>query len=643
MTGNFQGVRVAAFESRRADELANLIRHFGGEPLIAPSLREVPLEENPVALAFAERLFAGEVDLLVLLTGVGTRALTKVIETEHPRQRFVEALRATTLVARGPKPVVALRELGLAPNFTVPEPNTWRELLTLLDGQYPVTGRRVFVQEYGATNPELIEGLRARGARVTAVPVYRWALPEDLTPLRIAITEIDAGRVDVALFTSAQQVRNLFAVAADAGVAEALCAAFRQVAIGSIGPTTTEAIRAAGVSVEHEVEHPKMGDLVREVARISAALIEKKRSSSECGVDTNSWRRVDARWSERTAEPWRDSVFMRACRRQPTSYTPVWLMRQAGRYQREYRELRARHPFLELCTNPALAAEVTLMAVDRLQPDAAIIFSDLLLILIPMGVGLEYAKGEGPVIHRPVRTGADVDALPEVDTAALSYVYDAVRMTRRALKPSIPLLGFAGAPFTLASYLIEGAGSRSFIHTKTLMYRDSGSWHALMEKLTRALVGYVNAQIAAGAQAVQLFDSWVGCLSPADYREFVLPHSRAVIAGVRPGTPVIHFGTDTAALLELMKEAGGDVIGLDWRVDLVEAWKRLGDVAVMGNLDPVLLFASPREIRRQTQRLLAGVGGRPGHLFNLGHGILPGTPPENVLELVDAVRELSAR
>jgi uroporphyrinogen decarboxylase len=343
-------------------------------------------------------------------------------------------------------------------------------------------------------------------------------------------------------------------------------------------------------------------------------------------------------------DPLSDSPFMRACRREPVPYTPVWLMRQAGRYMKEYREVRARHTFLEMCKKPDVASEVTVYAQERLNVDAAIIFADILLILEPMGIDLEFAKGEGPVIHNPVRTGADVERLREVESVdALGYVYEAIKLTRRDLPSNIPLIGFSGAPFTLASYMTEGGGSKNYIHTKRMMYMDAGAWHAMMSLIARALSKYLNAQIEAGAQAVQLFDSWVGCLSPYDYREYVLPHTREVIRNIKPNVPVIHFGTGTATLLELMKEAGGDVIGLDWRVRLDEEWKRLGDVAVMGNLDPITLFASADVVRTQAKRILDEAAGRPGHIFNLGHGILPETPVDNVIALVEAVHEFSQR
>lgn len=346
-----------------------------------------------------------------------------------------------------------------------------------------------------------------------------------------------------------------------------------------------------------------------------------------------------------STDPFRDSPFMRACRREPTHHTPVWLMRQAGRYMKEYREVRARHSFLEMCKSPDVAAEVTVYAAHRLKVDAAIIFADILLIVEPMGLELEFAKGEGPVIHNPVRCARDLDRLREVESVeSLDYVMEAVRLTRRELRRDLPLIGFCGAPYTLASYICEGGGSKNYVNTKRLMYTDAGAWHALMSLVSRALVRYLNAQIAAGAQAVQLFDSWVGSLSPDDYRDYVLPHTRSVIENVTPGTPVIHFGTGTAPLLELMREAGGDVIGFDWRVRLDEAWARVGDdVAVMGNLDPVSLFAGIEHVRREARKILDRAGGRPGHIFNLGHGILPETPVETVEALVEAVHEMSRR
>jgi len=317
-------------------------------------------------------------------------------------------------------------------------------------------------------------------------------------------------------------------------------------------------------------------------------------------------------------------------------------MRQAGRYQPEYRAIRAKVSFLELCKTPELAAEVTVMAVDQLGVDAAIIFADILLIVEPMGVGLEFAQGEGPVIHRPVRSADAVSRLPEqIDVEGeLGYVMEAVRCARRELdtrSPRVPLIGFSGAPFTLASYLIDGHGTRTYLHTKQLMYRDPGAWHALMERLSHAVARYLNAQIAAGAEVVQLFDSWIGALGPDDYATFVQPHMQRMIASITRGVPVIHFGTGTATLLEHMRDAGGDVIGLDWRVDLGDARKRLGPgVAVQGNLDPAIMLTSPEVIEAQVMATLESYGQGSGHVFNLGHGILPQTPVENALAFIRA-------
>ncbi|HEX3033554.1 MAG TPA: uroporphyrinogen decarboxylase [Thermodesulfobacteriota bacterium] len=647
MTNGFNGLRVVAFESRRAKEIEKLISYHGGVPLVAPSMREVPISESTEAFEFAEQLFDGKFDVIILLTGVGTRALADTIATEYPRERLIESLRNVTLVARGPKPVAALRKMGLKADILVPEPNTWRDILTTIDSTLPLQGRRVAVQEYGISNSDLLAGLSERGAIVTAVPVYRWALPEDLTPLRDAIHSIAKGDADISLFTSSQQVHHLIQVARMERLKGAMLEGFKRVAIGSIGPTTTETLQEVRLSIDYEPDSPKMGNLVREMARRGEALLRKKRIAYSNGVDTGNWRRIDMVWTTDAARPFGkvayDSVFMKACRREPTEYTPIWLMRQAGRFLREYRELRAKVPFLELCKTPELAAEVTLSAVDRLAVDAAIIFADILLVVEPLGIELEFSKGEGPVIKKPIRSRKELDVLREFEPEALQFVYDAVRMTRRALDPNLALIGFAGAPFTVASYVIEGGGSRNYENTKGLMYTDAGVWNALMERLSRATAEYLNRQIAAGADAIQLFDSWVGCLSPDDYREFVLPHMKRLIGNLTPGVPVIHFGTGTAALLELMKEAGGDVIGFDWRVDLGEAWARLGyNVAVQGNLDPVVLFAPPAEIRRRAISILEKADGHPGHIFNLGHGVPPGTPVDHVFALVDTVHEYSS-
>jgi uroporphyrinogen decarboxylase len=336
--------------------------------------------------------------------------------------------------------------------------------------------------------------------------------------------------------------------------------------------------------------------------------------------------------------------FLRACHRQPVDATPVWFMRQAGRYMPEYRAIREKYSLLEICYQPELAAEVTMQPVRALGVDAAILFADILLPAIPLGVGLEFAKGEGPVLQNPVHTLADVRALKPVNAETdLGYVMDAIRILRGELN-GIPLIGFCGAPFTVASYIIEGGASREFLKTKTMMYSDPQTWHALMEKLSSVLSDYLVAQIRAGVQAVQVFDSWVGALSPSDYEMFVLPYSQKVLQAAKAeGVPVIHFGTNTTTLLPLMKRAGGDVIGLDWRIPLDDGWALLGNnVAVQGNLDPVTLFAPLPELRERVHDVLRHANGRSGHIFNLGHGILQNTPVDSVKAVVDMVHEHSA-
>lgn len=337
--------------------------------------------------------------------------------------------------------------------------------------------------------------------------------------------------------------------------------------------------------------------------------------------------------------------FLRACCREPVDCTPVWFMRQAGRYMAEYRSLRAKHSILELCKTPELAVQVTLQPVERFPLDAAIIFADILLPLEAMGLSLDFADGEGPVIHNPIRDRGSVEQLKVVDHEELSYVAEAVSLTCQALNGRVPLIGFAGAPFTLASYAIEGGGSRTYVLTKQLMYREPDVWHRLLDKLARVVTGYLRRQIRAGAQAIQLFDSWVGCLAPGDYEEYVLPHVQLIFEGLkRERVPLIYFGTGTSAILRQMRQAGSDVIGIDWRIHLDEAWTAVGhDVAVQGNLDPMVLFAPLHEIERRVEDILRRAAGRPGHIFNLGHGILPNTPVEHVSAVVDMVHKFSAR
>ena len=635
---NFNGLHVAAFESRRADELVRLIETHGGTAHLSPSMREVPLEDDRTAVEFAHRLITGEIDIAIFLTGVGFRRLLEIVQRQVDRQRFLETLSDIVTIARGPKLAAAMEEVGIAPTYRAAEPNTWREVLQTIDQFVPVANQTVGLQESGKTNPSLIAGLEARGAHVFGIPVYRWDLPEDSGPLEANVRALADGHLDVLLFMAAGQFVSLARVAGDLGLTEQVRRRLSETVVASVGPLTSEVLRDGGWPVDIEPEHANMEALVATAAQRSQELLSRKKRVSV----TLSGPASDAL---DTQAPWYDSPFMKACRREPCDVTPVWLMRQAGRYMAEYREVRAKTTFLELCKNPALCSEVMCTAVKRLGVDAAIIFSDLLPILEPMGLDLEFAQGEGPVIHNPVRESADVDRVLELESVeSLDFVMETVRQTRNDLPDDLPLIGFAGAPFTLASYVIEGGASRNYLFTKTLMYRDEGAWQALMKRFARAIAKYLNAQIAAGAQCVQLFDSWVGCLGPSDYRRYVLPHIQEIIAGITPGVPVINFATGNPSLLPLLAEGGSPVVGVDWRTRLDEAWNTVGhDRAVQGNLDPCVLLADTGEIRRRAKDVLDQAAGRPGHIFNLGHGVLQQTPVDNVIALVDAVHELSGR
>jgi uroporphyrinogen decarboxylase len=336
-----------------------------------------------------------------------------------------------------------------------------------------------------------------------------------------------------------------------------------------------------------------------------------------------------------------NSRFLDACRRRPTDVRPVWFMRQAGRYMKQYREIRAKHTLLEICKRPDLAAQVTLQPVEILDVDAAIIFADLLLPVEPMGLKLQFVAGEGPVIRNPVRTSSDIDSLSISNTDELGYVGEAIQIVVKALAGRVPVIGFVGAPFTMASYMIEGGPSKTFLRTKQMMYRDETLWRRLMGKLVDVVGAFAVLQVSAGARIIQVFDSWVGALGPDDYVRFVAPYSRALIERIRSaGVPVIHFGTGAAGFFRELHAAGGDVMGVDWRINIDQAWMDISyRSAVQGNLDPAVLFAPIPELRMRVHELLKRTGSRPGHIFNLGHGILPETPVDNVKACVEIVRE----
>ena len=650
--GNFQGLRVASLESRRSEDMAKLIQGLGGSPFVSPSMRETPIDNPTDAIHFANGLITGQIDLVILMTGVGFRFLLAAVEKRVDRQRFLDALSDVPTIARGPKPVAAMKDVGLTPTHRIPEPNTWREVLTYIDAKIPISNMTIGLQEYGKPNPSLIAGLEARGARVYPVQVYQWDFPLDSKPLEENIRAIVRGERDVLLFTSAHQVTNLFRMAEQLEVEDSMRERLKQMVVASVGPTTSEAIREKHLEVDVEPEHPKMTPLVEACAENAARILKRKQRdwehralASRESIALQDGSVAGAAKPSDPLAPWRETIFIKACLGEPTPVTPIWMMRQAGRYMEEYRRVRGKTTFLELCKNPELCSEVMCVAVEKLGVDAAILFSDLLPILEPMGMDLDFAQGEGPTIYNPLREAKDIDRFRELEQVdSLGYVFEAVRRTRRDLPSQIPLIGFAGAPFTLASYAIEGGGSRNYLLTKGMMYRDRSAWDAIMSRLARSVTRYLNAQIAAGAQCVQLFDSWAGCLSPSDYREYVFPYSKMVFDGITPGVPTIHFATGNPALLPIIAEAGSRVVGLDWRIEFRAGWDVIGkEFSVQGNLDPAILLADRKTIESHAKRILDQAAGQPGHIFNLGHGVHQQTPVENARFLVDVVHEWSAR
>lgn len=631
---NFKGLKVLSLESRMAAAMAKLIERYGGRPQVAPSLKEVPLEENDAAFAALDQIRQGDFDLILLMTGVGVRYFFEALELRFSKEEIVKALEGTQVVVRGPKPTAVCQRLGIPISLKVPEPNTWQEILSTLREENLIKGKRILLLEYGTSDLNLIEELKEGGAKLTPLKVYRWSLPDDTAPLRKAFEDIVAGRVDCLLQTTAVQIDHLLQMARDKYEELALRRALARVAVCSIGPSTSARLRERQIFPDYEVFPNKKENLIESAARECHGILECKRARA----DASEVRVLAGEGPKGASEPWQDAPFLKACRGESVERIPVWLMRQAGRYMAEYQLLRQGISFLDFCKDADRCTEATLGAVERLGVDAAIIFADILLILEPMGLNLTFSENIGPVIQDPIRSPEGIDSLKTVDPERdLAPTLKAIRQVRAQMHGRIPLIGFSGAPFTLASYMIEGKGSRNYLPTKILMHSEPAAWHRLMTKLTDNIVGYLKAQVQAGCQALQVFDSWVGCLGVEEYREFVFPHMQRLFSELPEDIPTVHFGTGTATLLDLQRNAGGDVLGMDWRVELATERKRLGLKAVQGNLDPTLLFCSPEVFLPKVKQLLELAGHEPGFIFNLGHGILPETPVDHVMALVDEV------
>lgn len=629
------GLTIATMTDTDAQSLNAAIAMQGGASVCFNVPSGQATELGRARSDFANRLLTADIDTVIFVTGVGVQQIVDQAARTVDRQRFLDCLADVRTIAGSHRAASVMQKMKLEPSVTVDAVESWREILMAIDRAAPVGNQTVGLEESEAVHG-LVSGLEARGARVVRMPIFAQSLPQRSEPVIDFFEQIEAGEFHAILFLSPADADQFCFLAKHFGRGRLVNHLLDNHLVLAVGAGTAEVLADRGFVVDYTTDASQLEQAIDEIANHIEDIQKQKQiiRINMSGPATNN--------SDPNA-PWYDSPFMKACRGEPTEVTPVWMMRQAGRYMSEYREVRAKVSFLELCANPQLCSEVMCTAVNRLGVDAAIIFSDLLPILVPMGCDLEFVKGDGPVIHNPVRTSADVDRIKPLESnEPLQFVMDTVTQTRNDLPADMPLIGFAGAPFTLASYMIEGGASRNYAATKTLMYRDPGAWDQLMQHLSNSISLYLLGQIQAGVQCVQLFDSWAGCLSFEDYLRFAHPYVKRIIASIPSNVPVINFATGNPALLPLLADTRAAVIGIDWRTRLDDAWQTVGyDRAVQGNLDPTVLLTDPTEIRQQAKFVLDQAAGRAGHIFNLGHGILPQTPVENAIALVDAVHELS--
>ena len=620
------GMRLLALVDPNQHALIDkLTESEGGQHRCFPLATHEPNPSVDVELReFSNRLLTGGVDLVIFHSIAGTRWIVNRVSQLVGQRRFLESLTDVTTVASRE----SLQPWQLLPTVELKGKSHWRDIITLLDSEVPVANRSVAIED-SATCHGLIAAIEARGGNALRIPVFDMApatVPPDVW--KKLVDEILQGRF-TAVYLGSESLTALLLRAAEA----------RQL-------TTDLTITLHTLNL---VAKEEVCDLLSDLGLLPDAVVATTKRLVDEAESLTAKRKVQISEMRHPAPQdrpsWDDSPFLRACRGEPAEVTPIWMMRQAGRYMAEYRAVRAKVGFLELCANPQLCSEVMCTAVEKLGVDAAIIFSDLLPILVPMGCDLEFVAGDGPVIHNRIREPQDVDRIRPLDSLdELRFVMETVRQTRADLPDHLPLIGFAGAPFTLASYMIEGGASRNYADTKRLMHSDPGAWNELMSHLVISISMYLRGQVDAGAQCLQLFDSWAGCLSDDDYQRFVLPYVQAIIRSIPKHVPVINFATGNPALLPHLANTSAQVIGVDWRVRLDHAWSTVGqDRAVQGNLDPTLLLTNPGAIREAAKSILQQAAGRPGHIFNLGHGILPNTPVENAIALVEIVHELSAR
>jgi len=623
-------------------QLQRYIRQRGGT-VIRLALKSAA-DPAPAFSNLLSDINTGAIDIMIFRTAAGVAQFMEKLR-HYDQNRTLNSLADIQIIAASLHATEEIRSRGLTPHVAVDGDSSWRKVLSIIDHNYVATARsgsplatRQVALEDCADWFSLSSGLEARGARVRPMELIPQLKDVPKSTVQEFFEQLEAKTFEAFWFQSAVDVKIFLRLSKQFGRARLTDHLLDHQIVISGSAAATEILTDHGWPIDVACDQASVSASLNHVTtRLPTLRTRKLNSIKSMSGPSSSSNDPNA--------PWYNSPFMKACRGEPTDVTPIWMMRQAGRYMAEYREVRANVSFLDLCANSQLCSEVMCTAVNRLGVDAAIIFSDLLPILVPMGCDLEFVKGDGPVIHNPVRTTADIDRIKPLDSnAELEFVMETVRLTRQDLPADMPLIGFAGAPFTLASYMIEGGASRNYAATKTMMHGDSGAWDQLMQHLVQSISIYLNGQIEAGAQCVQLFDSWAGCLSFEDYRTHVHPHVQKIIASLPSDVPVINFATGNPALLPLLADTRASVIGIDWRTRLDDAWQTVGhDRAVQGNLDPTVLLTNPTEIRRQAKIVLDQAAGRPGHIFNLGHGILPMTDVDNAIALVDAVHELSQR
>lgn len=636
MTKPLTGFSVAAFESRLGLKLGRLLESLGAQTFIAPSFQEVPVTDTKPVFDLFDRIQKGKIDILVALTGVGLRGFLSTLETRFDKPTIQAALAKTAVAVRGPKPLTVCNLNNIAVAVKADEPNTSHELADAIQTLFKNSAPQVAIIEYGAPSPELTQNLIERGAMVETVILYRYAFPDDKAPLFHLVEKLSRDEIDIVLFTSAGQVDFMMAAVKELKLETPFRRSLARTVISSIGPVTSTRLREYQLFADFEASPNKLETLIDKTAVLGPELVRHKQErAGQLRVHVQDSQKIPNAASEL-----QNSLMMKILRGEITDRVPIWLMRQAGRYMAEYQQIRKGTDFIGFCENPKLCAEATITAVERLGVDAAIIFSDILLPLKPLGFNVTFEENHGPRISPPLRNAQAVKNISLYDPSdRLSCVMDAIGLTRRHLHPRIPLIGFAGAPFTLAAYLIEGGGSKNFIPTKVFMKSEPSAWQELMTKLTDLVARHLNAQIKAGCQIVQIFDSWAGALSPSDYQTSVLPFMKNLIPQIQKDVPVIHFGGLSPSLYPLQKEIGATAVSLGWQTDLSEACKLFGPITVLqGNLDPVMLFSKPEIIRQEAKKILDAMAQRDGFIFNVGHGILPETPVDHVMALVDFVK-----